>query len=75
MVVGGYGRLGEGGGWVEWSEKMPRITQNSIPRLGDGWIHSTCLEKFLCKMMRLVKILVKERDDYEWMNLEGGCML
>jgi len=29
MVVGGDGRLREGGGWVEWSDKMPRITQNS----------------------------------------------
>lgn len=75
MVAGGYVRLRKGGGWVEWSEKMPRITQNSIPRLGYGWICSTCLEEFLCKMMRLVKILVKVKDDYEWMKLEGNCLL
>ena len=43
MVARGDGRLREGGGWVEWSEKMPRITKNSKPRLGDGWICSTCL--------------------------------
>ena len=75
MVVGGDGRLTEGGGWVEWSEKFPRINQNSKPQLRDGWIHSTCLEGFLCKMMRLVKILVKARNDYEWMKLEGGFLL
>ena len=25
---------------MEWSEKIPRITQNSKPKLGDGWICS-----------------------------------
>ena len=75
MVPGGYGRLREGGGWVEWTEKIPRITRNSKPRLGDGWICSRCLEEFLCKMMRLVKVLVKERNDYGWMKLGGGCLL
>ena len=29
MGVEGDGRLREGGWWMEWSEKMPRITQNS----------------------------------------------
>lgn len=75
MVAGGDGRLREFGGWVEWSDKMPRITQNSKPRLGDCWIRSTCLEEFLCKMMRLVKILVKARNDYGWMKLDGGCLI
>jgi len=75
MVFGGYGRLREGGGWVEWSVKIPTITQNSIPSLGDGWIRSTCLEEFLCKMMRLVKVLVKEMDDYEWMKLDGSLLI
>jgi len=44
--VGGDGRLREGGIWVEWSGKIPRITLNSKPRLGDGWICSKSLEKF-----------------------------
>jgi len=69
------GRPREGGWWVEGSEKNPRITQNSKPRLGDGWILSTCLEMFPCKMMKLVKVLVKARNDYGWMKLEGGCLL
>ncbi len=60
MGFGGDGRLREGGGWVEWSEKIPRITQNSKRRLGDGCICSTCLEKFPCKMMKLVKVLMKK---------------
>jgi len=44
--VEGEGRLQEGGWWVEWSDKMTRIIQNSKPSLGDDWICSTCLEKF-----------------------------
>jgi len=60
---------------MKWSEKMPRITQNSKPRLGDGWIFSAFLEKFPCKMMKLVKVLVKARNDYGWMKLEGGFLL
>lgn len=60
---------------MEWSEKMPRVTQNSKPRLGDGWVFSTCLEEFLCKMMKLVKVLVKARNDYGWMKLKRGCLL
>lgn len=75
MGVGGDGRLRGSGLWVELSEKMPRITQNSKPKLGDGWICSTCLEEFLSKMMKLVKVLVKERNDYGWMKLEGGFLL
>ena len=75
MLVGGDGRLREGGGWVEWGEKIPRITQNSKPRLGYGWIRSTCLEEFLCKMMRLVKVLVKARNAYGWMKFECGFLL
>jgi len=46
MGAKGDKRLREGGWWMEWSEKIHRITQNSKPRLGDGWIYSTCLEKF-----------------------------
>lgn len=42
---GGDGRFREGGRWVEWSEKTPMITQNSKPKLGDGWICSKSLEK------------------------------
>ena len=49
---------------MEWSEKRPRITQKSTTRLEDGWIHSTCLEEFLCKMIKLVKAMVKARNDY-----------
>jgi len=60
---------------VEWSDKIPKITQNSIPMLGYGWIHSKFFEEFLCKMMRLVKILAKEMDGYEWMNLGGGFLI
>lgn len=75
MGVGGDGRLGEGFLWVEWSEKRPRITQNPKPSLGDGWICSTCLGEFLCKMMKLVKVLMKTRNVYGWMKLEGGCLL
>jgi len=75
MVAGGDGRLRKGGGWVEWSQEIPRITQNLKPKLGYCWILTTCLEEFLCKMMRLVNILVKDRNDYEWMKLEGGCLL
>ena len=74
MVAGGDGRLREGGGWVEWSDKIPRITQNSKPRLGDGWIRSTCLKEFLCKMMKLVTVLMKTRNAYGWMK-EGGLLL
>ena len=52
---------------MEWSEKRPRITQKSIARLGDGWIRSKCLRKFLCKMMRLVKVLMETRKPMgEW---------
>lgn len=43
MGAEGDGRPREGGLWVEWSEKMPRITQNSKQRLGDGWIFSVML--------------------------------
>ena len=75
MVYGGDGRIREGGGSVEWSEKMPRINQYSKPRLGDGCIRSTCLDEFLCKMMRFVKVLVKGRNDYGWMKLEGGYLI
>jgi len=75
MGVEGDGRPREGGWWVEWSEKMPRITQKSKPRLGYGWICSTSLEKFPCKMMKLVKVLVKARNDYGRMNMEGGCLI
>lgn len=75
MVSGGDGRLREGGGWMKWSDKIQRITKSSISRLGDGWIRSTCLEEFLCKIMRLVKVLVKERNDYGWMKLGSGWML
>jgi len=75
MGVGGDGRIRKGSWWMEWSEKMPRITQNSKPRLRDGWICSTCLEKFPCKMMKLVKVLVKARNDNAWMKLEGGFLL
>ena len=60
---------------MEWSDKMPRVSQNSKPRLGDGWICSIGLEEFLCKMMKLVKDLVKARNDYGWMKLEGGFFL
>jgi len=49
---------------VEWSEKRLRITQKSTTRLGDGWICSMCLEEFLCKMMKLVKAMVKAKNDY-----------
>ena len=75
MGVEGDGRLREGGWWVEWSDKMQIITQNAKPRLGDGWIFSTCWEEFLCEMMRLVKVLVKARNDYGWMKSEGGFLL
>jgi len=50
--VGGDGRLREGGWWMEWSEKMSRITTKSTTRIEYGWIHSMCLEKFLCKIMK-----------------------
>ena len=60
---------------MEWSEKVPRVTQNSKQRLGGDSICSTCLEEFLCKMMKLVKVLVKERNGYGWMYLEGGFLL
>jgi len=57
---------------VEWSEKRPKITQNPKPSLGDGWIHSKWLRKFPCKMMKLVKVLMKTRNAYGWMKSEGG---
>ena len=49
---------------MEWSEKRARITHKSTTRLGDGWVCSMCLEEFLCKMLKLVKAMVKERNDY-----------
>ena len=51
---------------------MPRITQNSKLSLEDGWIFSTCLEKFPCKMMKSVRVLVKARNDHGWMKFEEG---
>lgn len=75
MGVVGDGRLREGGSYVELSEKMPRVSHNSKPRLGYGWIFSTCLEEFLCEMLKLVKVFVKVRNDYGWMKLEGGLLL
>ena len=41
---------------MEWSEKIPKITQNSKPKSGDGWIHSKSLEKFPCEMMKLARV-------------------
>ena len=57
------------GGWNEERELQGPL-QNSKPRLGDGWICSTSLEKFPCRMMKLVTILVKEKNDHRWMRLE-----
>ena len=56
MDFEGDERLREGGWWMEWSEKMARITQSSKPKLGDGWIFSKCLEKFPCEMIKLVRV-------------------
>ena len=60
------------GGWNEAREFLGSL-QNSKPRLGDGWICSTSLEKFPCEKMKLVRVLVKARKDHGWMKLEGGC--
>ena len=73
MGFEGDGRLREGGWRMERCKEIPRVTQNSKPRLEYGWIFSTSLEKFPCKMMKLVRVLVKETNDHGWMKCEGGC--
>ena len=57
------------GGWNEARECLGPL-QNSKPRLEDGWICSTSLEKFPCEMMKLVRVLVKEKNDHGRMKLE-----
>jgi len=57
------------GGWNEAREGLGPF-QNSKPKLGDGWIFSTSLEKFPCERMKLVRVLVKAaRNDHGWMKL------
>ena len=56
MGVGGDGRLREGGWWIEWIKKMPRITQKSKPKLGDGRICSKSLEKFPWEIMKWLRV-------------------
>jgi len=56
-------------GWNEARESLGPL-QKSKPKLGDGCICSTSLEKFPCEMMKLVRVLVKEVEDHQWMKLE-----
>jgi len=59
------------GGWNEVRKYLGSLrTQNQGWK--DDWIFSTSLEKFPCKMMKLVRVLAKERNDHGWMKLEGG---
>ena len=66
----GEGKLSLDGG-VKGSSTLLMNMRNE----GDGWICSTCLGEFLRKMMKLLKVLLKTRNAYGWMNLEGGCLL
>jgi len=60
------------GGWNEARRYLGSL-QNAKPKLEDGWIFSISLDKFPCKMMKLVRVLVKVRNDHGWMKLEGDC--
>ena len=60
------------GGWNEARDCLGPL-HNSKPELGDGWICSTSLEKYSCEMMKLVRVLVKERNDHGGMKLGCGC--
>ena len=53
-------------------KEIPRITQNSKPRLEDGWIFSTTLGSYSYGMMNWVRDLVAF-DDHGWMRLSWGC--
>ena len=71
----GDGKLRKGAWWMEWSEKITRITQNSKPRLGDGWLCSIMLGEVSFNMMKLVRVLVKARNDHGWTKFEGVFLL
>jgi len=64
-VMEGLGKVVRG--WNEAKECLGPL-QNSKPELGYSWICSTSLEK-CCEMMKLVRVLVKKRNDHGWMKL------
>ena len=66
-VMEGLGKVV--GGWNEARECLGPL-QNSKPWLGDGLTFSTSLEKFPYEIMKLVRVLEKEKNDHGRMKLE-----
>jgi len=62
------------GGWNE-----ARKCLGSLRTQNQGWemvgFAQSCLEKFPCKMMKLVRVLMNARNDHGWMKFEGVCLL